>query len=233
MARCGVGSRRYCENLISQNRVRVNGQATELGCKVTLKDRVTLDEKPLTIIREKIYIAINKPRKYLCSNFDRQGRPLVSELYNKIISTRLFHVGRLDFLSSGLIFYTNDGDFAKIVSHPSSGIEKEYLLETREAIPESVLLKYSRGIKIEGERFCLKKYVYKTPKKVLLTLEEGKNREIRRVCSHFNVVIRRIHRVRIGCVSIEDIPAGAYRHLIPKEVQWFFLNSIVKEQATW
>lgn len=220
MARCGAGSRRHCEKLIEQGRVTVNGKSASLGKKVLIDDQVILDGKHLKLITKRIYIAVNKPRGYICSNIDKEDRPLVSDLFRDAIETRLFHVGRLDFLTSGLIFYTNDGNFARIITHPSSGIEKEYLVETEEDMLESVLLRYQKGIMVNGESFHLKRHSYKTSKKVLLTLIEGKNREIRKVFSRFKITIRRIHRVRIGCVSIKGIPIGGFRFLTPKEIQW-------------
>lgn len=221
MARCGIGSRRACEIYISEGRVTVNGRIAELGSKVTPSDRVALDNRQLHPETEQVYLAINKPAGYLCSNSDSRGRPLLLDLLQDI-PQRIFHVGRLDFRSSGLIFYTNDGIFAKTVSHPSSKIEKEYQVETKNPFPEELLSKYKRGLKIGGESYHLRKYEYKTPRKVVLTLIEGKNREIRRVFEHFGFFPSKIHRVRIGCVHIRGIPAGGYRPLSRKEVAWFF-----------
>jgi 23S rRNA pseudouridine2605 synthase len=221
MARCGIGSRRACELYIREGRVTVNGLTAELGTKVTPSDRVALDNRQLHPETQKIYLAINKPAGYLCANSDSRGRPLLLDLLQDI-PQRIFHVGRLDLRSSGLIFYTNDGNFAKTVSHPSSKIEKEYQVETKNPFPEELLSKYRRGLTIGGERYRLRKYQYKTPRKVVLTLIEGKNREIRRVFEHFGFFPSKIHRVRIGCVHIRGIPAGGYRPLSRKEVDWFF-----------
>jgi 23S rRNA pseudouridine2605 synthase len=220
MARCGIGSRRACETYIREGRVTVNGRIAELGSKVTPSDRVALDNRQIHPETEQVYLAINKPAGYLCSNSDSRGRPLLLDLLQDI-PQRIFHVGRLDFRSSGLIFYTNDGNFAKIVSHPSSRIEKEYQVETKNPFPEELLSKYKRGLTIAGESYRLRKYEYKTPRKVVLTLIEGKNREIRRVFEHFGYFPTKIHRVRIGCVHIRGIPAGGYRPLSQQEVAWF------------
>jgi 23S rRNA pseudouridine2605 synthase len=221
MARCGIGSRRACETYIREGRVTVNGRIAELGSKVAPSDRVALDNRQLHPETEQVYLAINKPAGYLCSNSDSRGRPLLLDLLQDI-PQRIFHVGRLDFRSSGLIFYTNDGNFAKTVSHPSSRIEKEYQVETKNPFPEELLSKYKRGLTIAGESYRLRKYEYKTPRKVVLTLIEGKNREIRRVFEHFGYYPTKIHRVRIGCVRIRGIPAGGYRLLSRQEVAWFF-----------
>jgi 23S rRNA pseudouridine2605 synthase len=221
MARCGIGSRRACESYIREGRVTVNGRIAVLGSKVSPGDLVALDNRRLSPEKEKVYLAVNKPAGYLCSNSDSRGRPLLLDLLQDI-PQRIFHVGRLDFHSSGLIFYTNDGDFAMTVSHPSSKIEKEYQVETRNPFPEDILVEYKKGLKIGGEIYRLRKYQYKTPRKVVLTLFEGKNREIRRVFEHFGSFPAKIHRIRIGCVNIRGIPAGGYRPLGRKEVSWFF-----------
>ncbi len=220
MARCGVGSRRSCEQYISAGRVSINGKIATLGSKVCEGDRVELAGRLLRAEPVKAYLAVNKPRGYLCSNIDQRGRPLVLDLLHDI-PVRLFHVGRLDLQSSGLIFYTNDGQFAKLVSHPSYGIEKEYIVEATKPIPETALRQYRQGISIGGESYRLKRYEYKTARKAVLTLLEGKNREIRRFFEYFKVDCKRIHRVRIGCVEIRGLPSGGYRHLSQGEVAWF------------
>jgi 23S rRNA pseudouridine2605 synthase len=220
MARCGVASRRKCEEYILEGRVTVNGKRAEIGCKVSPGDRVFFDRKPLVLESGKAYLAVNKPRGYLCANEDTQGRPLVSDLLRRV-PYRLFHVGRLDMQSSGLIFYTNDGDFAKLVSHPSSAIEKEYLVECGQDVPEELLQRYQQGITVQGERYRLKRYRYRTPRSLSLALDEGKNREIRQVFESFRITLRSIHRVRIGCVTDKGIPSGRYRRLEPEEIDWF------------
>jgi len=220
MARCGIGSRRHCETYIREGRVTVNGVVAALGTKVAASDRVCLGRRRLSPETEKVYLAVNKPPGYLCANSDSRGRPLVLDLLQDV-AVRIFHVGRLDFRSSGLIFYTNDGTFAKIVSHPSSKIEKEYIVEAKDTISEELLENYKRGLTIAGEHYRLRKYQYKTPRKVILTLIEGKNREIRRVFQAFRVNLKRIYRVRVGCVEVRGLPAGGYRMLSRKEISWF------------
>jgi 23S rRNA pseudouridine2605 synthase len=221
MARCGIASRRRCEEYIREGRVTVNGQRAVIGSKVSADDRVFLDRRRLAPEAGRAYIVVNKPPGFLCSNEDDQGRPLVKDLLRRI-PYRLYHVGRLDFTSSGLIFYTNDGDFARRVSHPSSSIEKEYLIESSQPIPEDLLKRYQAGISIEGERYRLKRYRYVTPKKVALTLIEGKNREIRKVFEGLHLRLKSIHRTRIGCVTEKGLPLGQYRRLEPAEIDWFF-----------
>lgn len=222
MARSGIASRRRCESLISEGYVKVNGNVvTQMGLRVSLNDTVTYKGQVLRLVKTKLYLALNKPSLYLCSNSDPQGRSLAIDLIKNDFKDRLYNVGRLDYLSTGLIFFTNDGDFTKTVAHPSSGIEKEYIVETKQPIDEQILLDFMRGVTIEGEKYKLHSYKYKTKFKVKLILLEGKNREIRRFLQSRNMKIRKLHRVRIGIVKLENIPSGSYRYLTEKEVAWF------------
>ncbi len=222
MARSGIASRRRCEALISEGYVKVNGSVvTQMGLRVSTNDTVTYKGQVLRLVKTKLYLALNKPSLYLCSNSDPQGRSLAIDLIKNDFQDRLYNVGRLDYLSTGLIFFTNDGDFTKTVAHPSSGIEKEYIVETKQAIDEQILLDFMKGVTIEGEKYKLHSYKYKTKFKVKLILLEGKNREIRRFFQSRNLKIRKLHRVRIGIVQLENIPSGSYRYLTEKEVAWF------------
>jgi len=220
LARRGLGSRRHCEQYIREGRVTVNGRPATLGSSAADGDKVLLDGEALPRAQTIVHLAVHKPVGYLCANQDPRGRPLVTDLLDGL-PVRLYHVGRLDLQSSGLIFYTNDGDFARTVMHPSSQIEKEYLVETREPIDPQWLTAFQRGIFVGKERYRLKSFDLRTPKQVLLTLVEGKNREIRFVFEHFGIRLRSIHRVRIGCVHLKGIPKGAYRPLSKSEVHWF------------
>lgn len=221
LARAGVASRRKSEEIIASGRVQVNGEViTEQGQKVDPElDEVRLDGRPVKPVRNYVYFALHKPQAYLTTNKDPEGRPLAVELIRESFSGRLFSVGRLDFLSTGLIFFTNDGRFGDRVAHPSSEIEKEYLVETRKPIPEELLQRWQKGIEIDGETYQLKEYRYKTPRKIRLTLEEGKNREIRNVFHAHNIPTKRVHRLRIGPITLGDLGPGAYRKLTPAEVE--------------
>lgn len=222
MAHSGIASRRKCEFLISEGYVKVNGTiVTEMGFRVKPDDNITYKGQVVRPVTKKLYLALNKPPLYLCSNSDPQGRSLAIDLIKNDFPERLYNVGRLDYLSTGLIFFTNDGNFTKIVAHPSSGIEKEYVVETKQAIDEQILLDFMKGVTIEGEKYKLHSYKYKTKFKVRLILLEGKNREIRRFFQSRNLKIRKLHRVRIGTVQLDNIPSGSYRYLTEKEVVWF------------
>lgn len=222
MAKCGVASRRKSEEIIAQGRVEVNGSTvTTPGIKVSGNDDVKVDGKAISV-SGKIYAALNKPQDYLCSNEDQEGRPLAGDLLKRTIKERLFHVGRLDFKSSGLIFYTNDGDFTNIVTHPSFEIEKDYVVETYSPVNEDYLKMYLKGITIDDELFRLRRYKIISDRKVVLTLNEGKNREIRRFFAHFEMGVKLIHRIKIGNVSLGPLPPGEFRYLTEEEIQWFF-----------
>jgi 23S rRNA pseudouridine2605 synthase len=226
MARCGVASRRASERIIESGRVTVNGLVvTELGTRVGREDNVEVDGRVIKPEVHHVYVALNKPRRYVCSASDPEGRPLAGDLLLPHFEERLFSVGRLDFLSSGLIIYTNDGEFARAVAHPSAGIEKEYRVDTQQPVPEPLLQAYKAGIEVDGERYKLRSYRYRGPRTVVLTLVEGKNREIRRVLASSHIGVRKIHRTRIGILKIGGIPEGQYRPLTRKEIDWFLRNS--------
>lgn len=223
LARSGIASRRKSEGLIAAGRVRVNDRVvTEQGTQVGPDDRVYFDGREIHITRQKYYIALNKPAKVLCSNRDPEGRPLAVDLVRTDIPVRMFTVGRLDFMSTGLVFLTNDGEFADAVMHPSSGVEKEYVVETREPVPREMLEEYRQGLRIEGVTYTLKSFDYRNGRKVHLVLEEGKNREIREVFMARKIKVKRLHRVRIGPVKLSGTRPGSYRSLTEKEVAWFF-----------
>ncbi len=226
MSRSGVASRRKCEKLITDGFVTVNGEIiTEMGFRVSNKDIITFKGQIIHQTKKKIYLALNKPPLYLCSNSDPQDRKLAIDLIKNDFQDRLYNVGRLDYLSTGLIFFTNDGTFTKIVAHPSSGIEKEYIVESKQIIEEKYLLEFMKGVTIEGEKYKLHSYKYKTKYKVKLILLEGKNREIRRFFQSRNLKIKKLHRVKIGIVELENIPSGSYRYLTEKEINWFLKKS--------
>ena len=219
LAHAGVASRRAAEELIRAGRVTVNGQTiTELGTKVQSSDTVFLDGKKVLPEKRIHYIALNKPPGFLCSSHDPQGRPLALELLPKTITERLYNVGRLDYMSSGLVFFTNDGDFAAKLSHPGSKIEKEYYIESTVPIPDNAIKEFLEGITIEGIHYRALRIIRLGQKKVRIVLIEGKNREIRKVFSYFHLHPSLLRRIRIGPVELGDLPEGQSRPLTPQEV---------------
>jgi 23S rRNA pseudouridine2605 synthase len=223
LARCGLGSRRACEQLIRDARVTVDGQPVlAMGTKVGAGAQVTVDGRRVRPARSLVYIALHKPAGYLCANADPHGRPLAGDILKPAVRERLAHVGRLDFLSTGLIFYTNDGEFTRLVSHPGSRIEKEYLVESARKIDPDFLEQYRRGIRLEGTVHRCQRYLLRSERSALITLVEGKNRELRKVFASRNLRLKRVHRVRIGNVSLRGLAPGRFRNLTEKEVRWFF-----------
>jgi 23S rRNA pseudouridine2605 synthase len=230
LSRSGLGSRRKCDDLIREQRITVNGALLDTpGYVVQPEDRVACDGEEVNPVDERIYIALNKPSNYLCSNMDSRGRPCAIDLLKDAFPMRLFHVGRLDFRSSGLIFYTNDGEFANKVMHPSNEIEKEYFIEAHEEIPDDFLEKFKKGIKIETVMYKIREFKRISRVKVHLILNEGKNREIRNVFRLKNIPIKKLVRIRIGNISLEGMKPGEFRHLKKKEIDWF-LAGIKKDK---
>jgi 23S rRNA pseudouridine2605 synthase len=223
LAKAGFGSRRACEEFIRQGRVCINGESViRMGVKVEPADVVTIDGRKVKPSARMVYIALHKPKGYLCANADPVGRPLAGDLFKSAVKERLFHVGRLDYLSTGLIFYTNDGDFAKLVSHPSSRIEKEYLVETSRTITDDFLQQYKRGMRVGDTIYRCADFARHSDHSALITLLEGKNREIRNVFASRNIRLKRVHRVRIGSVTLKGIGPGRFRKLTEREIRWFY-----------
>jgi len=177
---------------------------------------VLLDGAPLSLESRKIYLALNKPPGYICSSSDPQGRELALSLL-PAGKERLYSIGRLDYQSCGLIFFTNDGDFANRLGHPSSQMEKEYIVEATGVIPDETIEAFINGITIE-DVFYKAKLAEKTGRKSMrIILVEGKNREIRRVFSHFRLHPSLLRRVRIGSVQLGNLQEGTSRALTEKE----------------
>ena len=225
LSHAGIASRRTAEDIIASGRVSVNGVTiTTQGSKVEEGDIVLLDGKEVHLENTMIRLALNKPPGYICTSNDPQGRPLALSLLPSI-KERLYNVGRLDYQSCGLIFFTNDGNFASRLGHPSSEIEKEYIVEATGILPDAVIEAFNSGITIEGE-FYKAKSAEKTGRKSLrIILVEGKNREIRRVFSHFHLHPALLRRVRIGPVLLGNLGEGSSRPLTDREIGELYGNS--------
>jgi 23S rRNA pseudouridine2605 synthase len=219
LAHAGVASRRACEGLISAGRVSVNGQVvTAMGAKVLPGDDIRLDGVALQLETRFYYLALHKPPLYISSSSDPQGRPLAMDLLPRL-GKRLYNIGRLDYRSSGLIIFTNDGDFAAGVSHPSANIEKEYLVEATGPIPDTLLEKFTKGLEIEGVFYRAADIERLGRKAMRVTLIEGRNREIRRVFSYFHLHPSKLHRIRIGPVVLGSLGPGESRPLTEEELK--------------
>ena len=220
LAHAGVASRRACEKIIAEGRVSVNGTlVTDMGSKVRTGDTVLLDGKPVHPEARKCYVLLNKPAGFVCTLSDEKGRPTAAALLKETYSERLYNIGRLDMFSSGAILFTNDGDFAAKIEHPSAQIEKEYVIETTQDFPPELLTRFERGIRVDGIFYKCRSAAAINRRKLRIVLVEGKNREIRRVLDSFNCTIKRLVRVRIGNLELGNLKAGEFRDLTAKERQ--------------
>ena len=232
LARAGIASRRKCETFIAEGRVKVNGRVVITpGSKVTPEDEVIFDGRPVRDEKRKIYIALHKPSGFLCSDDDPDGRPLAKSLLDVVVKERIFHVGRLDYMTSGLIFFTNDGDFARALTHPSRKVEKEYIVTTKNEIPEELMSRFLEGITVEGVRYKASEAVLKGPRTAGIVLTEGKNRELRRVFLSVSVSIKKVHRVRIGPVHLKGIASGRFRNLRESEIKALIDGTDIKKSS--
>ena len=219
LAHCGVASRRASEKIILDGRVKVNGSVvTELGTKVTEKDEVLLDGKKITLEEVKRYVLLNKPLGYVCSQSDEKGRPVAVDLLREKYTERLYNVGRLDMFSFGAIIFTNDGDFAAKLSHPSAEIEKEYIVDSSLPLPRHLAEDFERGIRVEGVFYKAKRVEEINSHRLRVVLIEGKNREIRRMMRALGYEIRDLKRISYCKIRLGDLPAGEYPELTPDEM---------------
>lgn len=216
LAKCGVGSRRGCEELITQGRVMVNNRkVTELGTKVNEDDIVYVDDMLAEPEERNYYYALNKPKGFVCTNYDPNETAYARDLIDVPEKNLLFNVGRLDKDSQGLILFTNDGDFANLIMHPSSETEKEYIVRTDLEILKKDMDDAYRGL-IKPYRIKSYRILGKRDAKVVLT--EGKNREIRNMFEAMGYEVKRLTRVRIGHIELGDLGVGKFRKLTKSEV---------------
>lgn len=222
LAKCGVDSRRGCEELITQGRVMVNNRkVTELGTKVNEDDIVYVDDMLAEPEERNYYYALNKPRGYVCTNYDPNETAYARDLIDVPEKSLLFNVGRLDKDSQGLILFTNDGDFANLIMHPSSETEKEYIVRTDLEILKKDMDDAYRGL-IRPYRIKSYRILGKRDASVVLT--EGKNREIRNMFEAMGYEVKRLTRIRIGHIELGELGLGKYRKLTKSEV-----NSLIED----
>lgn len=224
LARAGLGSRRSCEALILEGRVRVNGRvALKLGTKVSPGlDEVTCDGKRVVPSDSLVYLILHKPAGVLTSLSDPRKRPVIPDLLPQRGLPRLFPVGRLDYQTEGLVLLTNDGALAHALMHPSFEVEKEYLAKVRGCPTPADLTRLKAGVVSGGDRLKAVDAAVLTPGAgsawLKLVVREGRYHEIRRMCDEIGHPVLRLRRVRLGPIVLGSLAKGSWRPLSPGEL---------------
>lgn len=230
LASCGIASRRKCEEYILQGRVQVNGKiVTELGTKIKSdKDIVKFDGKVVSSAKKLVYILLNKPIGYVTTSDDQFGRDKVLDLVK--VKERVVPVGRLDMYTSGALILTNDGDFVYKVTHPKHEIEKTYTVTVKGVVKNNEVEQLRKGVKIEdyitkpAKVKILKTDTEKDISRLEITIHEGKNRQVRKMCEAVGRKVLALHRSKIGKIHVKDLDLGRWRFLQTKEVQELLKN---------
>ena len=218
LARVGLGSRRVCEDLIAEERVKVNGEIAELGRRVDPeRDLVEVDGAPIGIRPGLVHYLLNKPAGVVTTASDPQGRPTVMGLVPA--EPRVFPVGRLDMDTEGLLLLTNDGELANRIAHPSHGVEKEYLAEVRGTPSRAALRQLREGVELDDGPTAPATAALVDASLVKLTIHEGRNRQVRRMLEAVGHPVTRLIRVRIGPISDRRLAPGAWRELSGDELR--------------
>lgn len=222
IAQAGLASRRKAEEWISAGRVIVNGVPAQLGDRADLNvDEVVVNGKKLVAAEDKITLLLNKPRGYISTLKDPQGRALVTELITDV-PQRLFPIGRLDYNTEGLLLLTNDGELSQQLSHPRHHVAKTYLVKVRGQLTEEKLQRLRNGIRLSegltqpadiGNVRCGRATGW-----FEMTIREGRNRQVRRMCEAVDLQVVRLKRLSIGFLTLGSLSTGAYRKLSPQEI---------------
>lgn len=218
----GVASRRKAEEMISAGLVTVNGTVAALGDSADPDtDEILVEGKALPVVQQYVYILLNKPRGYVTTLSDEKGRSNAAQLVADC-GVRVYPVGRLDMDSEGLLLFTNDGDFANALMHPRHEVKKTYDVWTTGYVPGAEV-RLAKPITLDG-------YTIRKPEVTLLkaegqkarfrvTIHEGRNRQIRRMCQAAGMNVTRLRRIKEGLLSLGDLPLGKWRYLTPQEVE--------------
>ena len=228
LAEAGIASRRKCEEYIIAGKVKVNNEiVTELGTKVNPdKDKVYYENR-LIKANEKnshIYIILNKPIGYVTTTKDQFDRPTVLDLIKKNINKRIVPVGRLDMYTSGALILTDDGDFVYKITHPKHEITKTYTVTVKGIVQEDEVKKLENGVKIENyitkeaKVKILKTDIEKNISRLEITIHEGKNRQVRKMCEAINKKVLALHRSKIGNITVKNMKIGEWRYLTKQEL---------------
>lgn len=221
LARVGYGSRRVCEDLISEGRVTVNGEVAVLGRRVDVDtDEVCVDGVPVGVLPGLVYYLLNKPAGVVTTSADTHNRPTVVELVPN--DPRVFSVGRLDADTTGLLILTNDGQLAQYLTHPSHGVEKEYIAEVdapSKGVSAGAIRQLRDGVMLDDGMTAPAQVSQPEPGVLRIVIHEGRNRQIRRMCESVGHPVLRLVRTRIGPLRDTRLSPGAYRELSREEVR--------------
>lgn len=231
LANAGVASRRKAEELILQGKVKVNHKTvTELGIKINpAKDKVEYEGKRIRLQDEKVYILLNKPIGYVTTAKDQFHRDSVLDLVK--VKPRIVPVGRLDMYTSGALILTNDGDFVYQVTHPKHEIEKTYTVTLKGIVKKEEVEQLKKGVKIEeyttrpAKVKILKTDEEKKQSRLEITIHEGKNRQVRKMCETIGHKVLALHRSKIAGIEVKNLPLGKWRYLTRGEIR-----KIIKEE---
>lgn len=224
IADSGFCSRRKAEDLISKGRVKLNGHPVKLGDKCGFSDLITIDGERIYMPRKKnfIYIMMNKPRGYVTTVSDELDRRCVMDLLDGV-DERVYPVGRLDRNSEGLLLFTNDGEFANSIMHPSRHITKTYRVTVRPDISDEQLVRLSEGVEIDGRKTLPANVVVKEKQAgrvvMLITIKEGRNRQIRKMCEAVGLEVARLRRISVGPLRLGMLKPGTWRELTADELR--------------
>ena len=214
----GFGSRRVVEEMIEDGRISVNGQVAVLGRRVDVEsDTVEVDGVRVGVAPDLIYYLLNKPKGVVTTAADTHDREIVTELVPH--EPRVYPVGRLDLDTEGLLLLTNDGDLTHRLTHPSFGIEKEYLVEVDKPMSRGHLRRLREGVELDDGMTAPAKAQQVAPNVIKLTIHEGRNRQIRRMCSALGFTVTRLVRIRIGALADRNMAPGEWRELTLDEIR--------------
>ena len=236
IASSGYTSRRKAEDLIRAGRVEVNGEVvSELGFKVKKGDLITIDGKALEG-ENKVYYLFYKPKGCICTLSDELNRKTVIDYFSEV-NERIYPVGRLDYDTTGVLFMTNDGEFANLMMHPSSHLEKVYEVSVTGIVNGKTIRDLEKGIYLEGTKTlpCKIKVVgkdieHKTTM-LMIKLVEGKNRQVKKMFEAMGHKVKRLHRIQVGIINLKGLTPGKYRLLKPQEVKDLRKMAMAKKEG--
>ena len=229
LAEVGIASRRKCEEFIQQGRVKINGNIATLGEKINPEiDKLEFDGRKLKKVEEHVYILLNKPIGYVTTAKEQFGRDTVLDLVK--VKQRIVPVGRLDMYTSGALLLSNDGDFIYKITHPKHEIDKTYTVTLKGIITNEEIEKLKNGVKIED--YITKPAKVKVLKvdqennisRIAITIHEGKNRQVRKMCEAIGKKVQALHRTKIGNIDVKELKIGTWRYLKKDEIEYLINN---------